>query len=202
MRRLTGLVLTPLLCACALAPPAVASDKTENSSACKLEEADLNANRGLTWQQFDQQAQIRTSWRSLIERECYDAAVRAYTDYLARGVVPSSERWQTTARFHLGQSLAYAGHVEEAARMIATARRETEIGEQRWNLYVQGTYAFLIRDREGLASAFRELKSQPGQSNAINAGVLSGLLHCFDKPYRIAGAPACVAASGYSMPRD
>ncbi len=196
MRRSPRLaLLLAVLCAAA---PAMASDE----DSCRLDDADLLANRALAWRDFDQAGSVPTSWRALVERGCDEEAVRAYTDYLAYGPVPEGERWQTTARFHLGQSLANAGRHEQAAQLIATARRQTEIGEMRWNLYVQGTYAFLVRDRSALEVAFESLKAEPGRSNAVNAGVLAGLLSCWDKPYREASAPACVAASGYRMPAD
>ena len=175
---------------------AIAPERSE----CRLTEADRVANRSLTWQQFDQQTGVATSWRSLIEKGCADAAVRAYADYLAWGPVPAGERWQTTARFHLGQSLAQADRLEDAARMIATARRETEVGGLKWNLYVQGTVAFLTRDRPALQGSFDALAAEQGFANAVNAGVLSGLLKCWDRPYREAAAPACVTASGYRSP--
>ncbi|HEX4846765.1 MAG TPA: hypothetical protein VFV30_01355 [Novosphingobium sp.] len=186
-----------------LKDPAALAVKAEAARAeCALTPADLAANRTLTWQQFDQQTASPTSWRSLVERKCYNAAAAAYQDYLISGPIPPGERWQTTARFHLGQSLAHAGRNEEAARIISTARRETEVGGLRWNLYVQGTVAFLTRDRAGLDAAFTALRAEPGTSNAINAGVLAGLRQCWDKPYIEASAPACVSASGYVMPKD
>jgi hypothetical protein len=202
MRRVAGIVLISLVAGCSVAPPIASTGAAPARAECRLSEADLIANRSLTWQQFDQEATTPASWRALMARQCYDSAVRAYADYLAYGPIPTSERWQTSARFHLGQSLASAGRTHEAARIIATARRETEVGGLRWNLYVQGTYAFLTRDRDGLANALTELKLQAGQSNAINAGVLSGLLHCWDKPYQEAATPACVKASGYQTPAD
>jgi hypothetical protein len=202
MRRVAGIVLISLIAACSTAPPIASTGTAPARTECSLSEADLIANRSLTWREFDQEATTPTSWRALMARECYDSAVRAYADYLAYGAIPVGERWQTSARFHLGQSLASAGRTDEAARMIATARRETEVGGLRWNPYVQGTYAFLMRDRDGLANALTELKLHPGQSNAINAGVLSGLLHCWDKPYQEAATPACVRASGYVRPQE
>lgn len=202
MQRVAGLALTSLVAACSATPPIASTGSAHARAECRLSDADLIANRSLTWQQFDQQSTTPTSWRALMARECYETAAHAYADYLAYGPIPQGERWQTTARFHLGQSLASAGKTGEAARVIATARRETEVGGLRWNLYVQGTYAFLMRDRVGLANALTELKLQPGQSNAINAGVLSGLQFCWDKPYQEAATPACVRASGYVSPPD
>jgi hypothetical protein len=189
-----------LAASCATGPQIHNTAASVDQSRCGLTEADLIANRKLTWREFDQDSSVQNNWRSLVKRNCDEAVVHAYADYLVYGPVPEGERWQTTARFHLGQSLAHAGRNQEAAQIIATARREKEEGEMRWNLYIQGTYAFLVGDRPGLTKAFEALKTQPGPSNAINAGVLAGLLACWNKPYRQAAAPACVKASGYQSP--
>ena len=189
-----------LLCIQATAEkPAKGSAK---AAECRITQADLLANRALSWSEFDQETGSVTSWRSLIERKCEDAAILAYTDYLAFGPIPQGERWQSTARFHLGQSLAQAGRNQEAALLAATARRETEVGGMKWNLYVQGTYAFLTRDKASLDAAFAALSAETGHSNATNAGVLAGLRHCWNKTYREASAPACVAASGFKRPES
>jgi hypothetical protein len=190
------------LAACASAKTPTVSSAPAERPECRLEQADLIANRALVWQEFDQQTKSPTSWRSLIENGCEEAATRAYADYLAWGPIPAGERWQTTARFHLGQSLAHAGRPDDAARIIATARRETEVGGLKWNLYVQGTVAFLTRDRPALQRSFAALAAESGFANAVNAGVLSGLLHCWERPYREAAASACITASDYRSPAE
>ncbi len=191
---------TLALCGCATAGSEPIAQQTQ-ALQCKLTQADLVANRSLTWQKFDQQFDLQneyqTTWRSLMQRKCFDEAVVAYTDYLAWGPIPAGERWQTTARFHLGQSLAHAGRNAEAARVIATARRETEVGGLKWNLYVQGTVAFLLRDKAALQAAYAALAAETGPSNATNAGVLAGMMHCWDKPYSEASTLECITASGF-----
>lgn len=169
---------------------------------CRITQDDLIANRSLSWPAFDQQEGSPTSWRSLITAGCHESAAAVYADYLAFAPPIPGERFQTAARFHLGQSLANAGRTDEAARMIGTARREIEVGGMHWNDYVQGTVAFLTRDKPILADRQASLASQSGVSDRINAGVLAGLLHCWDRPYLEAAAPACVAASGYKVPSD
>ena len=185
-------------CAAKTVSPSVAA----SSDQCRLTDDDLTANRSLSWSEFDQRQNSRTTWSALGSVGCHDAAARAYADYLAFGPPITGERYQTTARFHLGRSLAYAGHTDEAARIIATARRETEVGGLHWNDYVQGTVAFLVRDRETLAARQASLARQPGFGDRVNAGVLAGLLHCWERPYLEAAALACTTASGYQMPSD
>jgi hypothetical protein len=200
MRHFVALALLFVLAGCAAmtASPSAAS----SAGQCRLTNKDLIANRSLSWPEFDQRQNSRTTWSALGSAGCHEAAAVAYADYLAFGPSISGERYQTTARFHLGRSLAYAGRTEEAARMIATARRETEVGGLHWNDYVQGTVAFLTRDRETLVARQASLAAQSGFANRINAGVLAGLLHCWNRPYLEAAAPACTTASGYQMPAE
>ncbi|MBD3734522.1 MAG: hypothetical protein IE934_17640 [Sphingopyxis sp.] len=185
-------------CAGQTAPPPIAAP----ADRCRLTQDDLIANRSLSWPDFDQRQIRSTTWSALGSAGCHEAAATAYADYLAFGPQIVGERYQTTARFHLGRSLAYAGRTEEAARMIATARREIEVGGLHWNDYVQGTVAFLVRDRETLAARQASLAGQTGFSDRVNAGVLAGLLHCWERPYVEAAASACTAASGYKLPSD
>ena len=185
-------------CAAKTASPSIAA----SVDRCRLASGDLIANRSLSWTEFDQRQNSRTTWSALESAGCHEEAAVAYADYLAFGPPIAGERYQTTARFHLGRSLAYAGRTEEAARIIATARRETEVGGLHWNDYVQGTVAFLVRDRETLAARQASLAAQSGFADRMNAGVLAGLLHCWERPYLEAAAGACTTASGYQMPSD
>jgi len=185
-------------CAAKTPPSSIAA----SPDRCRLTKDDLTANRSLSWVEFGQRQNSRTTWSALGSAGCHDAAATAYADYLAFGPPIAGERYQITARFHLGRSLAYADRNEEAARIIATARRETEVGGLHWNDYVQGTVAFLTRDRGTLTARQASLAAQPGFSDRINAGVLAGLLHCWERPYLEAAALACATASGYKMPVD
>ncbi|UKK85030.1 hypothetical protein L7H23_02675 [Sphingopyxis sp. BSN-002] len=200
MRHFLALAALSVLVGCAAKTPP--SSITTSPDQCRLTRDDLIANRSLSWSEFDQRQNSRTSWSALGSAGCHDAAAIAYADYLAFGPPIAGERYQTTARFHLGRSLAYAGRTEEAARIIATARRETEVGGLHWNDYVQGTVAFLTRDRETLAARQASLATQSGFADRMNAGVLAGLLHCWDRPYLEAAALACTTASGYQMPAE
>ena len=200
MKHFLALIAPFILAGCAVQ---TASSSIANSAdRCRLTQDDLIANRSLAWADFDQRQNTRTTWSALGSAGCHEAAAAAYADYLAFGPPIVGERYQTTARFHLGRSLAYAGRTEETARMIATARREMEVGGLHWNDYVQGTVAFLTRDRETLAARQVSLASQSGFSDRVNAGVLAGLRHCWDRPYLEAAGAACIAASGYKTPAE
>lgn len=196
------LASTALLALAACATGKYPTPVAAPAEQCRLTQDDLIANRSLSWSDFDQRQNTQTTWSALGAAGCHEAAATAYADYLAFGPPIPGERFQTTARFHLGRSLAYAGRTEEAARIIATARRETEVGGLHWNDYVQGTVAFLRRDRATLMARQTSLAAHSGFSDRVNAGVLAGLLHCWDRPYLEAAGSGCIAASGYRAPTE
>lgn len=170
------------------------------SDSCGLTLADKVKNRMLDWVSFDQGGASPTSWRSLEERGCHLAAADAAADYLAHGPMPDNERWQSTTRFHMGQSLASAGRHDEAAKVVATARRITPVGNMDWNSYVSGTYAFLIGDKSQLVLAQKRLASSLSSADYNNNGVLLGLTHCFRKPYKTAYSLKCRVDGGWVVP--
>ncbi len=97
--------------------------------------------------------------------------------------------------FHLGQTLAQVGRTAEAAVAIAGARHAAAPDEDGfdWNTYVEGTWAYLTRDKARLDAALERLSREPGDRNRINAGALSGLVNCFDRPYAEAYERVCRA---------
>jgi len=61
-----------------------------------------------------------------------------------------------------------------------------------WNSYVQGLYAFLIKDRALLEANLERLVSSGRQGDAYNGRNLSALSACFDRSYTDAMmSPAC-----------
>jgi hypothetical protein len=193
------IIATILVALCASAVFA-AAPKTKNSPKCALSEADKVKNRSLDWATFDQDVTIPSNWRSLDSRGCHLVAAEAAADYLAHGPMPESERWHTSTRFHMGQSLGFAGRNSEAAKVIATARRLTPVGNMDWNSYVSGTYAFLVGDKAQLISAQKRLASSSSFGDNTNNGVLVGLTHCFGKPYKAAYDMQCRIDGGWKMP--
>jgi hypothetical protein len=193
------IIVTLLLALCASAVFA-AGPKTENSPQCTLSEADKIVNRSLDWATFDQGETVPSTWRSLEARGCHLVAADAAADYLAHGPMPESERWHTSTRFHMGQSLGFAGRNSEAAKVIATARRLTPVGNMDWNSYVSGTYAFLVGDKAQLIAAQKRLASSSSFGDTTNNGVLVGLTHCLGKPYKTAYDMQCRIDGGWVLP--
>ena len=153
--------------------------------ACSLSAADMEANRRLTFEEFDQLGTTPSTGRALTLRGCYRQAVRATEDYLLFGPV-LRKRERNVLTWHLGQDIASAGDEAAAAHVIATTIRYpiAEPDQFDWNTYVRGTWAFLVKDRALLDRMAEQLSRAPGERNAINAAALRGLQACFDRPYR------------------
>lgn len=168
---------------------------------CGLTETDKAANAKLSVSAFDYVATTPATARALGERGCFAAAAEAGEDYLIRGNI-DSERGHSNVLFHIAQNLALSGDERAAARLVAAARRPSQMADASfdWNTYVRGTWAFLRRDRALLQSAFDTLKGQPGDGNQTNARVLGGLLHCFEQPYASAYSFRCQTGSEDSAP--
>lgn len=167
----------------------------EPDTVCVLTPADKAANARLSFDEFDQKGTLPSTWRTLSNRDCDLAAVEAMQSYLIEGAAGTpAERGDLL--FHLGQSLAMTGRTQEAAIAVAAARNgNPEPDGFDWQTYVVGTWAFLVRDRERLSAMRDKLRTEPGLGNHLNTGALSGLLACFEKPYKEAYGKACRPAS-------
>jgi hypothetical protein len=193
-------IMIALIAGLAAVAASGAAPKAKTVATCVLTEADKIKNRSLDWATFDQSELILSNWRALDARGCHLTAAEAAADYLAHGPMPESERWHSSTRFHMGQSLGFAGRHSEAAKVVSTARRLTPVGNMDWNSYVSGTYAFLVGDKAQLIAAQKRLASSSGSGNNINNGVLIGLTHCFGKPYKIAYELQCRIDGGWVLP--
>jgi hypothetical protein len=188
---LTGLdVKTGLMCllgALAALSPGLARAETPDG-ACELSREDKIANAKLTFDQFDQVGVTPATWRQLEDKHgCHAQAVEAAEDYLIHAHL-ATEGERRIVIFHIAQTLAMSGKDEEAALMTASSKNplQAATSELDWNTYVNGTWAFLKKDKDALKEMRDLLASEPGHGNQVNAAVLSGLYTCFDKPYSIA----------------
>ena len=99
---------------------------------------------------------------------------------------------------HEGQMRAYAGQTEQAIALLRLTYRPLDEDKNfGWNFYMDGTIAFLERDRKGLSTAIARLKAVPemdikavyadGSPAKIkwppNLDVLEGLERCWDQPF-------------------
>jgi hypothetical protein len=160
---------------------------------CRLTAADKAANALLSYDDFDQKGTLPASFRALDIRGCDAAAADAAEDYMLRHPGLSNGQ-RINVLFHEGQSRAKAGEERSAAMLIAAARDLSQKPDAAfdWNSYVEGTWAFLAKDRARLAAATAKLSAQKGEENAMNAKVLRGLTRCFARPYKEAYGPACI----------
>jgi hypothetical protein len=164
----------------------------EIEPACHLTAADKAANAQLSFDDFDQKGVTPVTWRRLSNRGCHALAVEAAEDYLVHAHFRTASE-QRDVMFHIGQSLGMSGKYDAAALMVAGAKAPAaeSSGDLDWNTYVDGTWAFLKRDKAALARAREILLAEPGKGNEINGAALAGLLACFDKPYEVAYGSAC-----------
>jgi hypothetical protein len=174
-------------------PPA-----TTDPAVCAF---DLDAQLARPWREYEFDHQTPGGPMELGERGCYRAAAAVSRAYLARGPL-LSVREQAITQLHMARNLAYAGDETAAAQAAASARRSDTRGDQEipldWNSYVQGLYAFLIKDRP-LLEANRErllARARDGyEGDAMNGRNLTALSTCFDRSYTEAMMdPVCWAA--------
>lgn len=149
---------------------------------CALTLEQKRANRSLAWSDFEFGT---TDGRpmALAGRRCFPEAALASRDYLIYGPLLTT-RQQAISTFHMGRNLAFAGREQEAAVAVSAARRsdQTPTGLD-WNTYVQGVYAFLVKDPNGLAGALSKLEASAGEGDRNNAANLRQLQTCFSRPY-------------------
>lgn len=164
-------------------------------SVCALSPADRLANATLSYDDFDQIGTQPSSFRALDKAFCFSAAADAAEDYLLhRQGLKDGER--VNVLFHAGQARAMAGEERIGAMLIAATRSLQDDPEDPfdWNTYVDGTWAFLVKDRARLQRAAAKLSQSDSPENGVNARVLRGLLACFEKPYREAyGNAQCLS---------
>jgi hypothetical protein len=159
---------------------------------CALSQEEKIANAKLTFDQFDQKGVTPSTWRQLSDQKCQLQAVEAAEDYLIHAHL-ENEAERRDVGFHIGQSLAMVGKYEEASLMVASSKDPMQHAnaELDWNTYLDGTWAFLKRNKAELESNRTRLAAEPGRGNALNATVLTGLLNCFAQPYSIAYEKIC-----------
>lgn len=142
-------------------------------------------------------------WRALQMRGCLAEAADLLRDY--RDAKPRPD--PSILFWHEGQLRAVLGQTERAIVLLDAARQPAADDHFGWNLYVNGTIAFLRRDRPALQKARDTLAALPPPASLMatrpdgtkvkiewppNLRVLDGFLQCFDRPYREAyGSKAC-----------
>ncbi len=163
---------------------------------------DTKAMLALDESAFDQSAE---GWRSLETRGCDVAAANLISGWRAAHKSSSMLLF-----WHEGQLRANAGDERRAIGLFERSyKTEEEDAGFGWNLYVDGTLAFLRRDKPALLNARNRLASLPrpeglnpkgpdGRPRRVvwpfNLNVLDGFIECWNKRYK--AAYGCAKAPG------
>jgi len=150
---------------------------------------------------FDQND--KGGWRALQMRGCMAEAADLIRDYREA----KSRPHPSILFWHEGQLRAMLGQTDAAIALFGQARQPAADDDFGWNLYVDGTIAFLRHDRPALQRARDTLAALPPPRSLIatrpdgskvkidwppNLDVLDGFLKCFGRPYRQAyGGKGC-----------
>lgn len=153
---------------------------------------DLEAMLALDRNAFDQTLP-GGGWRGLHERGCYAEAAE-----LIRAWRHEKRDHASILYTHEGQMRAYAGQTEQAIALLRlTYKPMDEDANFGWNFYMDGTIAFLDRDREALTTAIQRLKQVPKLEARVvyadgtpakikwppNLDVLEALERCWERPF-------------------
>ena len=196
---LTGWMLSAAIALAPAAgpPPAAAAD-------CQVDHAAMLA---LPLEAFDQD--MEGGWRALDNRGCSREAAELIAAYRQ---TPANVG-QNLLAWHEAQIRAELGQTAEAVALMRQSYRPAENNKAGWNLYVDGSIAFLQGDRPALQQARDALAVLPPPEGITvveghfmlkdgerehriawppNLNVLDGLLRCFGQPYGEAyGSQAC-----------
>jgi tRNA A-37 threonylcarbamoyl transferase component Bud32 len=141
--------------------------------------------RSLSWDKFDQTP--GQFWRALADAGRHAEAAELIERYLAlhpelaSGIAAING---ANLHFHAAQCRASAGDTDAALKHIAAARHQQPTpGGLLWNDYLDGTAAFLRRDKAALQSARGKLAAGT-EINKVNTSVLDQLIANFGKSYR------------------
>jgi hypothetical protein len=143
-------------------------------------------------------------WRGLYERGCYAEAAE-----LIRAWRHEKRDHASILYTHEGQMRAYAGQTEQAIALLRlTYKPMDEDADFGWNFYMDGTIAFLKRDRAALDTAIARLQAVPrpqtrsrmvdAQGNPVeiiwppNMNVLRAFEKCWERTYREAFEKDCI----------
>lgn len=148
-------------------------------------------------------------WRPLYDAQCYKEAAELLREWLARNTDtldlknPRERSLFGTLVWHEAQMWAFGGRNDLALPIFESAyRQEVGVSATAWNLYVDGTLAFLRRDKAALEASDAKLSAvpkPPGWDKAVdqtgkpislpwpqNLDVLQGLSRCWDQCYSLA----------------
>ena len=176
-------------------------------ASCGVDEDELYRLLRLDYHAFDQN--FNGGWRQIDYKDnCQDAAAYMIKSYLTLHEY-SYKSQRSTLVWHTGQVLANNGQYDEAITYFNQAYK-MEANQNPWNLYVEGTIAFLRKDKDHLIKLRDELASMPVPEalkasrrkflkdnpnitmpegfvdDPQNLSVMNDLITCFNDPYSTA----------------
>ncbi|MEL6529931.1 MAG: hypothetical protein AAFQ27_08205 [Pseudomonadota bacterium] len=158
---------------------------------------DLDAMLVLDRQAFDQ-VLPDGGWRSLYNDGCFAEAAELIREWRHEKRDHASILYT-----HEGQMRAYAGQNEQAVALLQLTYKPADRDAAGWNFYMDGTIAFLKRDREALGKAIERLKVVPKPASLravgtdgkpikvkwpLNLDVLEAFDRCWDRSFAEASA--------------
>jgi hypothetical protein len=177
------------------------------SPACRYDKATMMA---LDEHAFDQA--MTGGWRTLAAAGCDAQAADLIAEW--RAGHPANPRTAGLLQWHEGQLRANAGQTARAITLFEAARKpDDEDARFGWNLYVDGSIAFLRRDLAGLDTARAKLAALPlptgyspvgadGKPRAfgwpMNLNILDGFVACWNRSYK--QAYGCAKPAAKTLP--
>lgn len=158
---------------------------------------DLSSYVGMNPIEFDQG---EDGWRYLASTEgCEREAAELIQKYLQYSENQLDEDIRPLLRWHRGQLLALSGNYAQAIPEMAASKKRATADIDGWNLYVEGTIAFLENDRAALDRATFDLKALKRPTGypegdvdwPPNLSILGMLGKCFGSPYKKAYGGRC-----------
>jgi hypothetical protein len=121
-----------------------------------------------------------TAWRTLLNRNCVDAAVATLKAYQHANQARMTPEQCDEISFHMGQALAMSGRDADSIPYFERATRPSSSTE--WRAYVFAHLAFARKDRGQLERALAEYE-KAASPTSMRVSVIRGFLKCIDKPY-------------------
>ncbi|MDJ0641880.1 MAG: hypothetical protein QNJ15_03600 [Erythrobacter sp.] len=157
---------------------------------------DLEAMLELDRIAFDQD--LDGGWRLLFNRGCHVEAAELIREWRHEKRDHASILYT-----HEGQMRAYAGQDREAVALLRLTYKPSDQDVSGWNFYMDGTIAFLERNRKALLRAIERLKAVPSPNTRmvladgseakikwpLNLDVLEAFERCWERTYAEATAP-------------
>lgn len=190
------------------------NNETVNTlSQCEVDAAEFERLMSLSYRDFDQD--FSGGWRKVSSNEGCDKAgqliIEHYILYSTK-YLPGELKY---LRWHAGQQAAEYGNYQSAIGYFKTTLKNTEVqalneSELLWQLYVQGSIAFLERDKDKLQGIHDQLavipvsdEEQAARRKFLednphitmpdgfvekpqNLSVLERLLECYEYEYKVA----------------